>query len=86
MAWRAQRKSTFMSRATRKFERKRHLICFLLVHLVGTQACRFALRAHDVNWMEKGGQLGGAVMELNTLKSHLVTSGAIPVLRIVPKV
>lgn len=42
---------------------KRHLISFLLVHLVGTQACIFALRAHD----GKRVLLGGRVMELNTL-------------------
>lgn len=55
VAWRAHGVSSFMRRATRTFERKRHLICFLLVQLGGTRACRSALRAHDVNCSEKGG-------------------------------
>lgn len=55
VAWRAHGVSSFMMRATRTFERKRHLICFLLVQLGGTRACRSALRAHDVNCSEKGG-------------------------------
>lgn len=78
--------SFFMRRATRKFVEKGHLICFILVHLVGTQACRFALQAHDVNWMEKEPVRRGSDGIKYSFKTHLVTSGAIPVLRIVSKV
>lgn len=76
VAWSVQSTKFFFLMSIRTQVNKRYLICFLLVHLVSTQACRFALWAHNVKWMEKESQSGGGVKELNTLLNpiwwHLV--------------